>query len=173
MKSTATYRVIRGTEQDLDQLKPLWHQLLAHHHHVAAKMATLGRPLSIDESWTLRREQYLNWLATAAGCFWVARQNEIVVAYCFVHLAEGNVTWDWGKRTGMLESLVVTDGFRGRGLGSQLIALADRYFTDRDVEVVKVSAVASNEGALRLYRRLGFVDQLVTLVKSVDPVPRQ
>ena len=99
----------------------------------------------------------------------MATRNDRLTGYCFVHLADANVTWDMGRRTGVLESLLVTSSARGDGLGTQLLALAYDYFVENHVRTAKVSAIASNDGALKFYRRHGFIDQVVTLVKSVAP----
>ena len=153
---------------DIERVKSLWGELLNHHHDIAPALASLGRPLSLEESWALRRGQYVRWFSEAKGRLWVATQNNVPTGYCFVHLADANVTWDMGTKTGVLESLLVTSSARGDGLGTQLITLAYDYFVENHALVAKVSAIASNEEALKLYRRQGFIEQMVTLVKSVD-----
>ncbi len=46
--------------------------------------------------------------------------------------------------------------FRGRGIGSALLAQADRLALDAGCELISIGVFATNTGALRLYRRFGY-----------------
>lgn len=59
-----------------------------------------------------------------------------------------------------IRGLAVRPAYRGRGLGSALVQrrLADGYAAGQRSLLINVAL--KNDGALRLYRRLGFVDEL-------------
>jgi ribosomal protein S18 acetylase RimI-like enzyme len=59
--------------------------------------------------------------------------------------------------TGLLSHLLVLGGFRNQGLGTTLIAEAERLLRERQVGRVTLMVEKSNAAAIRLYERLGYV----------------
>lgn len=177
MSMEGSYEFAELKADEIDEVRDLWGILLQHHQDVATHLAPLGRRLSVEESWVIRRAQYLEWLATGTAKLWIVRprisSTEPPVAYCFVRMGEPSGSWDWGLQSGVLETLVVDPSARGAGLGTQLFRMAESHFRDLGVHVLKVSLIAGNEGAIRLYRRLGFIDQLHTLVMPIRPEKSQ
>jgi RimJ/RimL family protein N-acetyltransferase len=57
-----------------------------------------------------------------------------------------------------IQDVFVPEELRGRGIGTELSIAAERAAAERGHERISISASLSNEGALRLYRRLGYVD---------------
>lgn len=70
-------------------------------------------------------------------------------------------------RSADLESVFVVASIRGRGVGRALIEAFLPWCGQQGAERVSVTAYASNEGAVRLYRRLGFEPKEVALERSV------
>ena len=64
---------------------------------------------------------------------------------------------------GMLE------GYRGLGIGQRLIATLEDWAASHEVERIVLLVADANEGAIRLYRRLGYVDESVVLRKEIRP----
>jgi ribosomal protein S18 acetylase RimI-like enzyme len=56
-----------------------------------------------------------------------------------------------------VKDLVVQETWRGRGIGEALMRHAFRAFHARGVSAVELKVHADNEGAVRLYERLGFL----------------
>jgi ribosomal protein S18 acetylase RimI-like enzyme len=65
----------------------------------------------------------------------------------------------------------VREEVRGRGIGRALLEAALERFAARGLTEVSVSTFPDNEGALRLYRSLGFDRELVTLEKDITRAP--
>jgi len=76
-------------------------------------------------------------------------------------------SWQWGDQIGVLETLVVGSSARGAHVGQALLDAAHRLLADWDIQVMTISVVAGNEGALRFYRREGATDYLHTLIMPV------
>ena len=55
-----------------------------------------------------------------------------------------------------LSELAVNDGWRGRGIGAAMLAWAEEQARSVGVGEMRISAVAGNQGAQRLYERFGF-----------------
>jgi GNAT superfamily N-acetyltransferase len=73
------------------------------------------------------------------------------------------------ERNGMgaIQNLGVAPSYRGRGLGSALLLKALEGFRRAGLGRVFLEVTAQNEGAIRLYRRLGF-RRSKTLYKAVE-----
>jgi ribosomal protein S18 acetylase RimI-like enzyme len=76
------------------------------------------------------------------------------------------------ERNGMgaIQNLGVTAGHRGRRLGTALLLLALHGFLRAGLGRAFLEVTAQNDGAVRLYRRLGF-RRRKTLYKAVETAP--
>jgi ribosomal protein S18 acetylase RimI-like enzyme len=61
----------------------------------------------------------------------------------------------------------ILDGYRGLGIGQRLIAELEGWAADHEFERIVLLVADANVGALRLYRRLGYVADSVVLRKDV------
>lgn len=68
---------------------------------------------------------------------------------------------------GSLQNIGITEEHRGHGLGTILIHRALAAFRDAGVQRIYLEVTAQNDGAIRLYRRLGFV-KARALYKTVE-----
>lgn len=78
----------------------------------------------------------------------------------FLHLGSRGGPVDW------LEELFVLPAFQNQGIGTEAIRLAEEIVSQYS-DSVHIEAVARNEGAIRLYRRLGY-DCLNSIVIRKD-----
>ncbi len=62
-----------------------------------------------------------------------------------------------GRDDCYIESIGVSEGWRGQGVGTALLKQAEEYANQRDKPYLTLEADRTNEAAIRLYRRLGFV----------------
>ncbi|GLX49059.1 hypothetical protein Shyhy01_20090 [Streptomyces hygroscopicus subsp. hygroscopicus] len=153
---------------EVDCLEPLWGQLLAHHGREAAHLAALGAVRSPEDSWRLRRGQYLEWLREPLAAVLVARDGNQLLGYAVVRVLDAPGSWQWGDRVGVLETLVVDGEVRGAGVGQALVRAARERLAGSGVQVMKISVIAGNDAALRFYQREGAVDFVNTLVMPVS-----
>jgi GNAT superfamily N-acetyltransferase len=61
-----------------------------------------------------------------------------------------------GGKVGLLEDMVVAAAWRGRGLGSALLAAAQQWSAGQGMTRLQLLADATNEPALGFYRRQGW-----------------
>lgn len=153
---------------EVDRLERLWGLLLAHHDRQAPHLAALGPLRPPAESWRLRRRQYLEWLTEPLTAVFVARDGNRLVGYAVVRVLDAPGSWQWGDRVGVLETLVVEDEARGAGVGRLLLGAVRARLADAGAEVMKISVIAGNAGAMRFYQREGAVDFTTTLVMPVS-----
>lgn len=155
---------------DIDRLECLWRELLDHHLDAAPHLAALGAARDPSDSWRVRRAQYLQWLAVPRAAVLVARDADRLVGYAMVRAADAAGSWQWGDQVGTLETLVVGGSARGTGVGRELLDAARERLAEWGAQVMTISVIAGNEGAMRFYCREGASDYLHTLVMPVRHV---
>jgi ribosomal protein S18 acetylase RimI-like enzyme len=153
---------------DIDRLEPLWEELLSHHLRDAPHLAVLGPPRTHDDSWRVRRGQYRQWLAEAQATVLVAQSPDRLLGYAMLRAVDAAGSWQWGDRVGVLETLVVSGAARGEHVGQALLNAARARLAAWDIQVMTISVIAGNDGALRFYRREGATDYLHTLIMPVS-----
>lgn len=69
---------------------------------------------------------------------------------------------------GVVDNLYVRPGVRNRGVGSALLAAAERSLREAGADLVSLDAMAENENARRFYRRHGYAPHRIEFEKSFD-----
>lgn len=95
----------------------------------------------------------------------VARDDRIVG---FVAFSIERGTYERDASRGVVETLFVVPGRRDEGIGSDLLAGAERRLVDRGADAVALEAMADNTAARRFYRRRGYDRHRVTFEKSLQ-----
>jgi hypothetical protein len=75
----------RGDAARIDEVAALWKELHSHHARVAQHLAAVRRFRSSQVSWEIRREQYLQYLASPLpAALFLAQQDGVIVGYAIV-----------------------------------------------------------------------------------------
>jgi len=67
-----------------------------------------------------------------------------------------------------MENLIVTKEFRGHGIGEQLAKAVFDLGKKLGMERVMVASYAMNDGAIKFYKRVGYVPDTLHLEKVLD-----
>ncbi|SEP02202.1 Acetyltransferase (GNAT) family protein [Halorientalis persicus] len=86
----------------------------------------------------------------------------------FVMFSAGSELLATTSTRGTIENLYVRPEYRDRGIGGELIGVAEEKLAVRGVDAVKLEVLAANEAARRFYRRQGYDPHRVQLEKSVE-----
>ena len=157
----------RGGIDDVAALRDLWLEL--HHHHQA--VATNPAEFTDDEaSWAARSAAYREWLADPDSFLLLARDGEDLVGYALVRVFDPDLdftdSYVPNGRIAELETLLVTERARGRGLGSDLMDEADTELDRLGIREYQVGLMPGNDGAQRLYESRGFRPRWLVLARS-------
>lgn len=91
----------------------------------------------------------------------VAVADDVIVGELTVH-----PSWMGFGEVGMM----VASGWRGRGVGTALVAAAERWAREHGLHKLALSVFPHNQAAIALYRKCGFIEEgrLVRHVRRAD-----
>ncbi len=142
---------IAGPER-IPDVEPLYRELHRHHREVATSRLVEDE----DLSWSRRAAWYREILTGGDGFMVLARRDQTPVGYAVVEIHTGpDDTWPVGDTYAEVQSLAVSPGERGSGLGSRLMDTVDAELIHRGVHDLAVGVLAGNEDAIRFYERRG------------------
>lgn len=153
----AVTKIVRARGERIDDLRPLWDSMRAHHAEVAPHLEELGPRRAADESWALRRALYEQWLAESDAFVLIAEIEERPVGYALVRMRGPEETWTTGDRVADIESLALLPDHRGEGIGSALLARMHEELRAEGVEHWGLGVIATNADAVRFYERQGLL----------------
>jgi ribosomal protein S18 acetylase RimI-like enzyme len=159
----------RGGAEDIESLRGLWLEL--HHHH--QRVGPQSGEFSDDEtSWRTRSSNYREWLGDPRSFLLMARAAEELVGYAMVRVMDAGHdrdAWQMPDDVAELETLVISEGARGLGLGTKLMDAVDAELDRLGIEQVFVGLIPGNDGAQSLYERRGFRQRWLVLHRSAGP----
>jgi GNAT superfamily N-acetyltransferase len=162
----ASFSIVRGGVERLDDLQPLWESLSAHHAEVAPELTALGPLREPEDSWRVRRAIYEELLAEPGAFVLLAEVGSRPVGYALVHIRGPEETWETG-RVAELETLAVLPGERGHGIGTALVAAVFAELRDLGVSHWSVGVIGANAAAIRFYERLDLLPFTVAYIGGV------
>ncbi|MDQ3981518.1 MAG: GNAT family N-acetyltransferase [Actinomycetota bacterium] len=112
-----------------------------------------------DESWVAEAKTVLG---DPGFDVFIAEQAGRVVGFAALRFARKV----WGKAC-EVESLVVTEASRGRGVGEKLMEACEAHACAAGAAGMRLHVTPDNAGALRFYRRLGYETMAVRMGKSL------
>jgi ribosomal protein S18 acetylase RimI-like enzyme len=74
---------------------------------------------------------------------------------------------DEGQAYAHVSDLVVLSAYRRRGIGRALLERAEAYARGAGARTLRVGVLVKNEAAGRLYRRIGFNDYTIQMLKPL------
>lgn len=113
-------------------------------------------------------ERMLERCAQCGGRILVAEVDGEVVGYVTIlpkvkseEIQDGNLEY------GLIPDLIVTEEFRGGGIGKQLLAAAEAYARKCRVKWLRIGVLAKNGPPQKLYASAGFAPQYIELEKAL------
>ncbi len=147
------FAIRRGDRGDVERIAPLWRALRDHH----ATLPAMTSVRSFEDSWSIRRARYEEWLAGGDHTLLLAERDGEAVGYAMVSVSEGGpATWDVGDRSAEVETLSVAEPERGTGVGRALMDAAADVARESGAGTMFVGVAHTNDGALRFYEREGY-----------------
>jgi ribosomal protein S18 acetylase RimI-like enzyme len=144
-------------------------EALLHALNVAGEAFTHDRNLADDAGRTSLVESEA-WVAREGGTILVAEADGIVVGTMILaHVSlDFNVRPSLRARSYVME-LAVASTHRRRGIGSLLVAAAERHARDQGHCALLLNAAAGHAPAIALYREAGFETYSLEMIRRLAP----
>jgi N-acetylglutamate synthase-like GNAT family acetyltransferase len=143
------------TDADLEECRELWRHLTQRHRDIYDDPTIGGADPGpyFDEHYLVEDKPVK---------VWVAERNGELVGLCGLLVQDGEA---------QLEPIVVTDGERNAGIGSQLAQTAIAEAERLGVSAIVVRPVGRNDKAIRFFHREGF--DVLDRVELTKPIRRR
>ena len=106
-------------------------------------------------------------LESADGCVFVAEDDGEVAGYVYAALEP--LSWkELRGPAGFIHDVAVAEKTRGAGVAKQLLAAGIEWLRERGAPRVILWTAAPNEGAQRLFRRLGFRETMLEMTLELE-----
>ncbi|MFC5972878.1 GNAT family N-acetyltransferase [Halomarina salina] len=132
---------------------------------LAADQQSYDSYLLSEENRATARESVCRSIVT--GGMLVARTEADDIAG-FVQFSVESGAYETSVRKGLVENLFVAPDQRDRGVGSELLEAAESALVADGAETVVLDVMADNEAARRFYRRHGYDQHRITMLKDVE-----
>ena len=145
-----------AVEDDLSRLRPMW---LSLYEHQRKNGMLIELPVDAFQHWSNSLIPVLGRF----GCLFVAEDNGELVGFLAGRI-RSLPQYFGGDQVGFISEVFVQDSHRSHGIGRRLVAKAVSWFNDQNITRLELQVITRNEGARRLYRQLGWVEELVQMV---------
>lgn len=144
-------------DRELERARPMWDALYFHQrkHGLLAEI-----PVGAFDEWSRSFSSVIGRF----GFVIVASVGEADLGFCAGRMRPMPPYYGGGY-AGYISDVFVSPTSRGLGIGRLLVEAGVRWFRERDVKRVELQVVWRNTQALKFYRRLGWVEDVVQLVK--------
>jgi len=156
MKQQTVIRLIH--ERDIEVVGRLWYELSLYHEpyhaYYEVKKDSKGQLVS-----------HVRDLLHRDCIVYVAEEEGAVVGFVTGYIIRRNPQL-LVERVGKVDNIFVSESCRGLGIGRSLLERLFSHYKDQRVKFIEISCDVENVQALQLYKRLGFQEQKVMLIKK-------
>jgi ribosomal protein S18 acetylase RimI-like enzyme len=103
---------------------------------------------------------------------YVCEYDGALIGFINLSVLKSNSNFKGYPFYGFINDLYVKKDFRGKKVGSALIEKAERFFDARAaaglINRIECHALCANVDAIRLYKKLGFKENYVSLIKMLE-----
>ncbi len=134
----------------ISEIRHLWEELNSLHEKLSTHSRRHFANFSFEERVRVLRER-------DSFAVFAAKENGCLIGYCISSVKGTN---------GEIDSIFVDSRHRNTGIGEQLVASAEAWLKERNVDKIHVHVAEGNESVLDFYEKLGFLHRFTVLEKK-------
>jgi len=146
-------------DTDLEQVKKLLIELQNYERQFDG-----GRAEATEEFATWYLSHIFDNVATQQGVVFVAAQGDMICGFTAGYVQE---ELERREQFFYISELVVTSASRGQGIGSNLIRAMENFARSKGLKSIRIGVLAASLQVHALYKKLGFQDYAIELMKSL------
>ena len=147
------------TSEQAQQIKDLFHELQLHEHQFDDKKSLDAQ----DEVEYL--QELLQTVAEKSGEVLVAVQDRVCVGFIAWYLENEP---EFSQPYGYISVIVVSQHYRGKGIGQQMFDLAIAHIRETSVKRIHIGCLLENTDTKKFYEKNGFADYCVEMVLDLE-----
>ncbi len=157
-------RIREASETQADDLLRLYEEL---HNYHAVRVPERLKVMTIEDVPELREQLQEVIKRKDAALFTAEVADDLVgVAEVYLRRSEGNAAIH-SRTYGHLQNLMVTEHYRGSGVGRQLLLTVNRWARERGATEIEVDSWEFDDGPLEFYTSRGYRTLKRTLVREL------
>ena len=105
------------------------------------------------------------------GVIYLAETENKSVGLAAGIIEDASVEDAWGSipsRSGRIIELIVDEKQRGQNIGKKLMMETEKFLTENNCDVIRVEVFEPNKSAYEFYKKLGYNDRIIDLIKKVS-----
>lgn len=106
-------------------------------------------------------------LTEIPGTIFVSENDSAITGLIIVFIQDNQIIEKPGKHI-FISDIVVKAEYRGKGLASRLMQLAEEYARSHKISEIRINVLKKNIPALNLYHKLNYHDQEISLTKILN-----
>ena len=110
------------------------------------------------------KEEILETIAIQHGELLVAKSGKKIIGLVAWFLEE---EYEFDEPYGYISDIVVSENFRGQGIGQQLLDTAISHIKNTDVKRIHIGVLLANSETKDFYTKNGFAEYSIELVKEL------
>lgn len=151
-----TIDYIETSEDELDQISPLWETL----NHIHAMTSPFFSDEYKNKTFYERKMELLEKAETGKMTLFLAkdRATQGIVGFCVCSVNEA---------IGEVDSIFVEEAFRQHHIGNEFLSRAEDFFKKHSAKKQILQVYAGNEKVIEFYKKQGYYPKYITLEKKV------
>ena len=150
----------KATMKDIPSVLKLWMKLMEFHHTLSIHFELANDAEIVWESYIREQLDEQNFLLI------VAEVSGNIIGFSLVSI-QSNIPVFKIKEYGVIYDFFVEEAFRRRGIGRKIFAFARKWFEQKGVENLQVSAAHNNPIAQGFWHAMGFTNYLDRLSRGI------
>ena len=140
----------KATPEDFSNVDPVLVEV--EHHHVRLEPDVFQPITHYDAA------LYLDYLQDPGSCIWIAEEGETVMGVIIAKVHQrAQIPMYKDCQFVVVEEVCVSESFRGRGIGKQLMKTVEDWAGQQGIEQVQLSVWTKNIDAVNFYDTLGYI----------------
>ncbi len=150
----------KATKKDLETVKNFTHKLNK------SQYDTYDKTINPDFALSSGGEKYLQRALSDDGAIFLAEKQNVPVGF-IVATVESVGDFRTINTYCEIDFMWVDDAYRNQNIGTELIKHVEDWCRGRNIKRMRIAVDASNEAALRLYKKQSFKEYDIVLEKNI------
>jgi ribosomal protein S18 acetylase RimI-like enzyme len=153
--------VRKATLKDIDAIIPMWHRLMSMPEHIKGFMQVA------DDGAVHYKATLEKWMEKEGYFVYVAEEDGCLLGYMAGWLVTQSPVFKYREKIYINDLWVELIG-RRRGVGKQLMDMAEKLAKEKNIEFIDLSVAYANENSLEFYKANGFKPAYYRMVKTIN-----